>query len=340
MNSLQLKIWCNNDFGPNEAREVALLTNGVGAHQLKVFDTNDSRDSLDALKEANVAFGYPAPEDVFKSDNIRWVQLNSAGYTSYDHDDIKQQLVARNIALTNSSFVFDEPCAQHLLAMITALARQLPAALDAQRGDKEWRMDSLRPASRLLNGQTVLMLGFGAIARRLVELLTPLHMNLIAVRRKVTGDEPIDVRAITSVDELLPHADHVVNILPANDETKLFLNSKRLSLLKPGAIVYNIGRGTTLDQDALSKELNAGRIAAAYIDVTDPEPLPPDHSLWTTPNCFITPHSGGGHSDEKERQVNHFLNNLRRFERGEELINRVVCGCAVRFGCPIFFSLW
>jgi len=94
--------------------------------------------------------------------------------------------------------------------------------------------------------------------------------------------------------------------------------------LKRGAIVYNIGRGVTLDQDALKRELNSGRLAAAYLDVTHPEPLPPDHSLWTTPNCFITPHSGGGHSNEKERQVKHFLANLRRFEQGEELIDRVL----------------
>ena len=325
MNNSKLTIWCNNDFGPNDEHDVARLSEGVGEHPLVMFGAYDGTDTaIKALSNAQIAFGYPEPEWSLKSEKLRWIQLNSAGYTSYDHDDIKQQLVDRGIVLTNSSFVFDEPCAQHVLAMITALARQLPAALDAQRGDREWKMDSLRPASRLLNGQTVLILGFGAIARRLAELLTPLHLNLIAFRRKVIGSEPIDVREISKLDEMLPHADHVVNILPANEETRLFLNASRLANLKPGAIVYNIGRGTTVDQDALVKELKDGRIAAAYLDVTDPEPLPLDHPLWTTPNCFITPHSGGGHSDEKERQVNHFINNLRRFERGEELINRVV----------------
>jgi phosphoglycerate dehydrogenase-like enzyme len=324
MNNLNLTIWCNNDFGPKDQREVDLLTAGVGQHQLLIFSDNDSPESLAALNNAQVAFGFPDPQNVLKSQSLRWVQLNSAGYTSYDHEELKREFVAREIVITNSSAVFDEPCAQHLLAMIMSLARQLPAALDAQRGDKSWRMDELRPASYLLNGQTVLLLGFGAIARRLVELLTPLQMNLLAVRRHVSGDEPIKVFEIAKVDELLSTADHVVNILPANDETKLFLNEARLSSLKPGAIVYNIGRGTTLDQDALDKELRSGRIAAAYLDVTDPEPLPSDHPLWTAPNCFITPHSGGGHSNEKERQVNHFLENLRRFERGEELLNRVM----------------
>jgi phosphoglycerate dehydrogenase-like enzyme len=149
-------------------------------------------------------------------------------------------------------------------------------------------------------------------------------MNLVAVRRHVKGDEPLRVLESSAVDELLPLAEHVVNILPANEETDNFLSAERLARLKRGAFVYNIGRGTTLDQNALMQELREGHIAAAYLDVTDPEPLPPEHPLWETPNCFITPHVGGGHATEKERQVKHFLDNLRRFERGEALSNRLL----------------
>jgi len=97
-----------------------------------------------------------------------------------------------------------------------------------------------------------------------------------------------------------------------------------LASLKPGAIVYNIGRGSTLDQTALLKELQGGRIGAAYLDVTEPEPLPPDHPLWATPNCFITPHTAGGHITEKLRHVNHFLDNLKRFELGQALRDRIL----------------
>jgi phosphoglycerate dehydrogenase-like enzyme len=91
-----------------------------------------------------------------------------------------------------------------------------------------------------------------------------------------------------------------------------------------GARVYNIGRGTTVDQDALLAALSSGRVASAYLDVTDPEPLPPDHPLWTAPNCFITPHSAGGHAGEDERLVRHFLRNLAAFEQGEPLADRVM----------------
>ena len=185
-------------------------------------------------------------------------------------------------------------------------------------------MQELRTHSALLNGQSALILGFGSIARRVAELLQPLHLNLMAVRRTVTGDEPIPVLEVSRVDELLPRADHVINILPANDETRHFLNAERFGKLKTGAIVYNIGRGATVDQAALIRSLESGKVKAAYLDVTDPEPLPPSSPLWTTPNCFITPHTAGGHTNEKERQVKHFLNNLQRFENNEHLINRVL----------------
>ena len=87
---------------------------------------------------------------------------------------------------------------------------------------------------------------------------------------------------------------------------------------------YNIGRGTTVDQSALLDALHTGKLSAAYLDVTNPEPLPPDHPLWSAPNCYITPHTAGGHHDEFERLARHFIDNLRRFERGEELVDRIV----------------
>lgn len=322
-----LTVWCNNDFAPEQESERALLTKGVGTHRLLFFEpSEDGRGgaALDALRGADIAFGSPEARAASGCERLRWIQLNTAGYTSYDHADIKESLTSRGAILTNSSAVYDEPCAQHLLSMMLALARGLPSALDAQRGDRAWRMHDLRPGLRLLNGQMVLLLGYGAIARRLVELLGPLGMNIVAVRREVKGDEPVRVLPSDAVDELLPTADHVVNVLPANEQTRDFLNAERLASLKRGAMVYNIGRGTTLDPNALIKELRAGRVAAAYLDVTDPEPLPPGHPLWDAPNCFITPHVGGGHSTEKERQVRHFLDNLRRFERGEALRDRLL----------------
>jgi len=321
---MTLMIWCNNDFSDDQEAERQLLIRSVGDHRLEFHSraANDRAKALSALIVADVAFGFPDAQAVCESASLRWVQLNAAGYTSFDRDEIRSALIARGTIVTNSSDVYHEPCAQHLLAMITGLARGLPGALVAQRGDRSWGQ-FIRPTLPLLNGQTVLLLGFGSIARRLTELLRPLEMNLIALRRDARGDEPLRLITARQLDEALPTVDHLVNTLPANDQTVGFVNAELLAKLKPGAIVYNIGRGCTVNQDALIEALRSGHLAAAYLDVMDPEPLPKDHPLWDAPNCFITPHTGGGHRTEKERQVKHFLNNLRRFERGEPLVNRV-----------------
>lgn len=271
-----------------------------------------------------IAFGQPDPADALKNPSLRWVHLNSAAYTNFDRPEIRKNLEDRGVALTTSSSVYAEPVAQHLLAMLMGIARCLPAALDAQRGPRDWAFHKLRAESQLLHGQTVLILGYGHIGKRFAELIAPLNLKVIAVKRRVSGDEAIPVFRTDEFDRLLPATDHLVNILPSNSETTKFLNAARVSALKKGAIVYNIGRGTTLDQDALISGLNSGHLGAAYLDVTEPEPLPPDHPLWSAPNCYITPHTGGGRHDEMDSLADHFLENFRRFHQGEALKNRVI----------------
>ena len=115
----------------------------------------------------------------------------------------------------------------------------------------------------------------------------------------------------------------MVNLLPASESTEKLFDQELFAAFKPGARFYNGGRGATVDQDALLANLESGHLSAALLDVTDPEPLPPEHALWSAPNCVITPHSAGGHHDEHDRLVDHFLANLARFEAGEALDDRV-----------------
>lgn len=312
-----LTISCNSLFSPSA---LALLQQETAGHRLIVPDGS----AEGTLAGADVALGQPAPEEVMDSPRLRWVHLTSAGYTSYDRADLRAALRERGALLTNSSHVFDEPCAQHALAMLLALARQLPQSLETQRADREWPTGRRRADSYLLNDQTVLLLGFGAIGRRLAELLAPLEMRVLAVRREPRGDEGIEIVREAELEDALGRADHVVNLLPENPSTLGYMDAARLARMKPGVRFYNIGRGATVDQGALVAALRSGRVGAAYLDVTAPEPLPPDHPLWTAPNCFLTPHTAGGHADEDERLVRHFLQNLAAFERGEPLIDRVI----------------
>lgn len=320
-----LTIWCNAQF-PDDV--TADLVVGVGENRLILDEERAANISSGgpspALAEADVAFGQPDANQIMELPALRWTHLSSAGYTRYDRADLREALSSRGAQLTNSSSVFDEPCAQHLLAFMLAQARQLPQALSDQIKLHAWTYGKLRPETRLLANQTVLLLGFGAIARRLVELLEPFHLKVMAVRQHPRGEESVPTYAIGELDRLLPLADHVLNILPANPATDQLVDATRLGAMKPGAIFYNIGRGTTVDQEALIRSLESGRLGAAYLDVVDPEPLPPEHPLWSAPNCWITPHIGGGHAEEFPRLVSHFLENLRRFEAGEPLADRVV----------------
>lgn len=321
-----LSIWCNVSYAPplaDELRRALAGHNLVMARQPISVNLECGEDDP-AIDNCDAAFGQPPPQAVIRCPRLRWVHLNTAGYERFDTPEMRAALARRNGALTTSSTVYSEPCAQHVAAMMLAIARRLPESLDNQRQLRQWPAADLRRRSYLLTHQHALLLGFGAIGRRLAELLAPFRMRIVAVRRKPAGDEPVETVSPEGVDALLPHADHVINLLPGGAATANFVSARRISLMKPTAVFYNVGRGSTVDQDALAAALHDRRIAAAYLDVMSPEPLPADHPLWTAPNCFITPHTAGGHADEHQRIVHHFLENLRRFVDGRQLLDRVV----------------
>lgn len=308
-----MTVWSGGDWSgkglPGEAlRE---LRDGVGDD---LVEGGDPR--------GEVLFGQPDPDKALGLPDLKWIQVTSAGYTGYDTPEFRERLKAKGAILTNSSSVFDEPCAQHLLAFLLAFARQLPQALTEQLGERDWAVERRRLDSRLLQDGKLLIVGYGAIARRLVALLAPFGMDVVAVRRSPQGDEAVPTFGIGELDRLLPEADYVANILPANASTDGFFDATRFAHMKKGSLFFNIGRGTTVDQDALIGAL--GRLAVVYLDVTDPEPLPKEHPLWTAPNVYITLHTAGGHRGEEIRLVRHFLANLARFRAVDSLADRVM----------------
>lgn len=320
MTSQPLTIWTNTSFSPSAE---TLLDEGISPHRIVRSRGMSTQEAENALRESDVAFGQPPAETVMSSPSLRWAHITSAGYMPYDRGDLKAALHERGAMFSNSSSVYDEPCAQHVLAMMLADARQLLPCLQAQRGARDWQSGDIRNSSYLLNKQRVLILGFGAIGRRLAQLLIPFDVQVQALRRHPSGDEGVDIIGEDGMESALREADHVINILPDSDSTRGFIDAHRLGLMKRGAKFYNIGRGATVEQQALLQSLESGALALAYLDVTDPEPLPFDHPLWTAPNCFITPHTAGGHAGEHERLVRHFLDNLRLFESGAPLHDRV-----------------
>ncbi len=323
---MKYTIWCNGAFSE---KAMGILRDGLRGHRLilagKALPTGADADAEESkLADADIALGQPGLEDCLRHRNLKWVALTSAGYTRFDNPDFKETFRARDAILTNMSTVFADPCAQQALAMILAVARQLLPAHQDQIDGQNWNYAARRHGTQLLTGQKLLLLGYGAIGKRLAELLGPLHMKVYAVRRQVRSERGLTVIPEEQLTGLLPEMDHVVNVLPENEETRGFVNARRLSAFKPGACFYNVGRGATVDQSALCEALHSGRLAAAYLDVTDPEPLPLSHPLWSAPNCYITPHIAGGRRDEYEAMVSHFLSNLEKFARGGELVDRIV----------------
>jgi phosphoglycerate dehydrogenase-like enzyme len=149
-------------------------------------------------------------------------------------------------------------------------------------------------------------------------------VRVLAYRRTPRGDEGVEIIAEAGLAAALGTADHVVNLLPDTTATRGFTNAARFSQMRRGANFYNIGRGSTVDQGALIAALESGQVGAAYLDVMEPEPLPPTHPLWRARNCFITCHIGGGTGDQDEKLIRHFLENLRRFRQGEPLVDQLV----------------
>ncbi len=321
-------IWTNHGFRP-EALDLFKQGLAAGGHRL-VHSPKSSASVLAAgasdpsMNDADVAFGQPNVGDAVRLAKLRWVALTTAGYTRYDTSEFRAAMSGRGTLVTSSSQVFADPCAQQMLAAMLALARNLPAQLRNQDGPREWRYLEDRFTATVLTGQSVLLLGFGAIGRRLADLLAPFGGQVTAYRRSPRGDEGVKIVTDAGLSAALAAADHVVNLLPDSPATKLLMNAVRFAAMKRGARFYNVGRGTTVDQDALIAALKSGQVGAAYLDVMEPEPLPPAHPLWGAPNCFITCHLGGGTGDQDVKLVRQFLENLRRFERGEALIDRIM----------------
>jgi phosphoglycerate dehydrogenase-like enzyme len=325
MNKLRIFV----DFAP-AADVLQMLRDGTAGHEL-LFPRNPVSSVLakaeadPQLATARVAFGQPDPQAVEDARQLKWIQVSSSGITRYDNPKFRALMAERGIVVSNSASVYNEACAVHALGFMLAQTRKLPLALKTRTANGTPIWNSIRGSSGTLRGETAIIVGFGAIGKRLAELLQPLGMKVMAFRRKARGDEGVPVVTEDQLAYALSsQADHVIDILPESSQTRHFFNQNRFEIMKPGAVFYNIGRGATVDQDALLQVLRSGRLGAAWLDVTEPEPLPENHPLRAEPKCFLTPHVAGGHLDETKTLVRHFLKNLQRFVRDEPLLDRVM----------------
>ena len=221
--------------------------------------------------------------------------------------------VPGHVMVCNARGVYDAPLAEWVVGAILAMQRGLVQSRDAQTRH-EW--DAIEPAELL--GRRVVILGLGSIGSAIADRLRPFGVELAGVRRTARDG----VRGLADLDDALRDAEILVNMLPLTSETRSLLDARRLGLLPDGALVVNAGRGRTIETTALVAELAGGRLRAA-LDVTDPEPLPPDHPLWGLPTVLITPHMAGDSPGSTIRAFELAGDQIRRFAAGEPLINEV-----------------
>lgn len=243
-----------------------------------------------------------------KMPKLQVIQTQSAGV---DHII---DFVDPSITLCNARGVHDAATAELGVGLILASLRRIPQFVQAQ-GRGEWTTES---GIRSLADRRVLIVGYGSIGKALERRLAGFEVEITRVAR--TARE--DVHAFDELPELIPGAEIIVILAPLTDETRHLVDAKFLGRMNDGALLVNLARGGLIDTDALVAEASTGRIRVA-LDVTDPEPLPEGHPLWSAPGVLITPHVAGGTTAMRPRMNNLLFKQLRRFADGDQLLNVV-----------------
>jgi phosphoglycerate dehydrogenase-like enzyme len=245
---------------------------------------------------------------------LRWVQLPTMGY-----DPVELHGVPAGVAVTTAGDAYAPTVAEHALTLLLALVRRLPEAV---RNAEQHRWDqSGATAIGTLHGATIAVVGFGNIGREIAVRLRGFGARVVAVTRSGRPDPLADeVIAADRLHDALARADAAVLAVPLNAQTRHLIDARALAALRPHALLINIARGGVVDQTALTAALTEGRLGGAGLDVTDPEPLPPDDPLWTLPNALITPHVAGYGGDVAPRRILALVErNLRNFIDGRPL---------------------
>ena len=303
--------------------EVPLDATGDGAR-----DTPP--EVLEALADAEVYCGWGIRPEAFEAAReLRWFHSGAAGVRASLFDAMRES----DVLFTNSAGVYAEPLAEHALAGMLYFARGLDVATRAQ-AERAWAQAELtaadsplksgRPAGEI-QGATLGILGYGGIGEALGRRAHALGMRVRAIRR-TRGALPPELEALGGPEDLpklLAASDFVAITLAETPATIQMLGARELALMRPGAVLVNLARGTIVDEEALVDALAERRLRGAVLDVFQTEPLPADHPFWDLDNVLVTPHVGGTSGGFWERETALIVGNVRRYLAGEELENRV-----------------
>jgi D-2-hydroxyacid dehydrogenase (NADP+) len=277
----------------------------------------------DGLTTCDVAYTWilKSPE-LATAAKMKWVHTSAVAVETLCLTD----LFARGIIVSNTRGVQAVPIAEHVMAVVLALAKQLPFALANQR-EGRWAQNEFTDARLpwLMKGKTLGVIGVGTIGSEIAARAGAFGMRVIAMRRR--PGEPIEgIDKIFGPEQLyqfLSQSHVLVIAAPLTPETLSLLGGPQFAQLPKGAIVVNVGRAKIIDTDALVEALKSGHLGGAALDVFPQEPLPAEHALWKTPNVILTPHTSGFRQGHWDEVIELFAENIERYQRGEPLKFRV-----------------
>jgi phosphoglycerate dehydrogenase-like enzyme len=276
------------------------------------------------LPDTDIFVGYSLrAEQLAAARKLKWIHSTAAGVAQLMYPELRDS----GIVVTNPSGIFSVPMAEHTTGLLLALARNFPDSV-RQQDLAHWSQQELwdKPQHLIeLNGQVLLIVGFGSIGREVAKRARAFDMRVWGVTRSGTGDLTNSEKILAAKDlhEALPDADFVLIAAPETAETRHLIGAPQIAQMKRGARLINVGRGSLLDEAALIQALKSGALGGAALDVTRVEPLPVESPLWKTPNLMITPHTSGVSDRLWHRQTAILMDLLERWFDGRELFNLV-----------------
>ncbi len=276
------------------------------------------------LPDTDIFVGYSLrAKQLTDARKLKWVHSTASGVAQLMYPE----LASSGITVTNTRGIFAVPMAEHTMGLLLALARNFPDSVRHQERGHWGQQEIWDRPQRLteLNGQLLLIVGFGSIGREVAQRAKAFGMRVWAVTRSGEDDSALaeKIARVSQLRELLPHADYVVIAAPETAATRELIGAQELAQMKPGARLINVSRGSLLDEAALVHALEQGTLGGAALDVTCTEPLPADSPLWKAPNLFITPHTSAVSDRLWTRQTDLLMRLLEKWFAGEELFNRV-----------------
>ena len=288
------------------------------AHQLDVFVDWDTDHWIESMRNTEVLLTWNLPTENLAevAPKLKWIHCIGAGVEHLCPMD----WVPEGVTITNNKGAHADKAGEYALMAVLMLHNKMPAILTHQRG-AEWNSLFSTPIA----GKTVGLIGVGSIGGGAATQLDKLPVHIIGVTRHGRPHPNVhEMVAMDQLDAVLPRMDYVFVSVPSTPETRDLFDRARLLKMKPGAGIINVGRGSTMDYDALAELLVSGHLSGAIIDVFDQEPLPPNSHLWSAPNFVITPHVSADDGDNYVPiTLELFLNNMARYLAGKPLLNVV-----------------